>query len=200
MRPDAFGPDGQLPLDVSVKLHRDLARIDPAPFQYIQCYALPTTLTPEGKGSLGPVPGSYHMLTGRLPVPEATEAQVRDKAARLLANVQPDPSRAASRLLQHGGGRFEATVRFVCTDVWPTLYSALVVRSDDPLAIWALPKEVAVEELAGLDGVLGKTIRAFHQRVLNYYTGSRALDDGLAVIETGSAFLQLVQRWFAKSR
>lgn len=196
----AFGPDGQMPLSVSLDLHRDLSMIDPAPFQYIQCYALPTTLTAAGKGSLGPIPGTYHMVAGRLPIPEATEVQVRVQAARLLAEARPDPGRAASKLLQHGGGRFEATVRFVCTDVWPTLYSVLVMRSDNPLAVWALPKEAAVKDLAEIEPVLGGAVRAFYKSVLRYYTVTHALEDGLNVIETAGAFLHLVQERFAKNR
>ncbi len=102
--------------------------------------------------------------------------------------------------MQHGGGRFEATVRFICTDVWPTLYSVLVNRSDDPLAVWALPKDTAVEELVRTDRVLGDAAQDFYRSILRYYTVSHALEDGLNVIKMGHAFLLLVQKRFAKSR
>lgn len=126
--------------------------------------------------------------------------QVRERAEQLLAEVRPDPGRAASKLLQHGGGRFEATVRFICTDVWPTLYSVLVIRSDDPLAVWVLPKDTAVEELVRTDRVLGEAAQDFYGSVLRYYTVSHAPEDGLNVIKMGRAFLVLVQEQFAKSR
>lgn len=193
----AFAPDGQLPLEMSMAIHRDLARINPAPFQYIQCYALSEDPLTVGKDWLGPIPGSYHMLVGHLPVPEATEVQVRERATRLLATVQPDPNRAASKLLQHGGGRFENSVRFLCSDVWAALYSVLVVVGNEPLMTWALPKDVAVEELLKTEYALGRAVQDFHGCILRYYTGSQTLEDGLEAIKTGTAFLRQVQERFA---
>jgi hypothetical protein len=37
----AFQANGDLRFDLSLAIQRDLSRIDPAPFQYIQCYAQP---------------------------------------------------------------------------------------------------------------------------------------------------------------
>lgn len=78
---DAFNKDGCLPLSLSVDIHRGLASIDPSPFQYIQCYALPAELTSLGKeGSVNPFPNTYHMLAGKLPIPEATEEDTLTRA------------------------------------------------------------------------------------------------------------------------
>ncbi|MBI4300529.1 MAG: hypothetical protein HY677_05275, partial [Chloroflexi bacterium] len=64
----AFSEDGQLPFELLLALHADLARIDPAPFQYIQCYPFGSRLR---DGWVGPIPGAYRLLAGRLPFPEA---------------------------------------------------------------------------------------------------------------------------------
>src|SRR4051812_40016926 len=40
----AFGEGGQLPIALGLAIHRHLSQIDPAPFQYIQCYALTARL------------------------------------------------------------------------------------------------------------------------------------------------------------
>lgn len=102
----AFTPTGGLPLELGVAIHRELAAIDPAPFQYLQCYALPPRLRAGGQsGSLGPIPGAYHLVRGRLPVPEATPAQLRERARQTLARLGPDPGGIANNLLEHGGGQ-----------------------------------------------------------------------------------------------
>ena len=49
----ALTPEGHLPLERSIALHRDLAHIDPAPALYIQCYAFGSTLR---EGWTGPDP------------------------------------------------------------------------------------------------------------------------------------------------
>src|SRR5438093_213282 len=43
----AFTADGQLPLELCLSIHRDLATVDPAPFRYLQCVALSSTLPPD---------------------------------------------------------------------------------------------------------------------------------------------------------
>jgi hypothetical protein len=58
----AFTAQGQLPLEFCLSIQQELAQIDPAPFQYIQCYALPPRLPAH---HIGPVPGAYQMLIGR---------------------------------------------------------------------------------------------------------------------------------------
>jgi len=80
----AFTAQGHLPLKVCLSIQRDLARIDPAPFRYIQCLALSSTLP---KDHVGPIPGAYRMVAGRLPVAEATAQQLRDSARKALTEL-----------------------------------------------------------------------------------------------------------------
>jgi hypothetical protein len=164
----AFDATGHLPLRGSLALHRALAQIDPTPFQYIQCYTLPTPLPlDEAQEQFCPIPGAYHLLAGTLPVPEATTQQVRERGRRFLESLHPDAFAVTSRLLQHGGGHLERTVRALCTDVWPTLYHVVAWQASNPLEVWALPKEVVIVRLTATEE-LGQAIRGFYQSVTTY--------------------------------
>jgi hypothetical protein len=191
LRDGAFQSNDDLCFDLSIAIQRDLSKIDPAPFQYIQCYAQPprlTTATNTG-GDIGPFPGTYHMLLGELPVPEPSADQVRERARHLLATVQPIPAHLANGLIEHGGGRLERHVRLLCTEVWPTLFNVLTLRAENPVQVWKLSKVAAIE-LLPVDESPGKEIRAFHRSVLDYYLHERSVENALAIFERGVAFLQ----------
>jgi hypothetical protein len=194
----ACAPNGDLRFDLSLAIQRDLITIDPAPFQYIQCYAQPPRLTAPtgGGGDIGPFPGTYRMLLGELPVPEPTADQVRARAQQLLATLQPISAHLANGLLDHGGGRLARHVRLLCTEVWPTLFNVLTLRAEDPLAVWALPKDAAIAQLPA-DELLGQTIRRFYQSVRAYYLGKPSAENALTVIEAGVSFLQAAKAWHA---
>jgi hypothetical protein len=59
----AFTADGQLPLDLCLAIHRNLATVDPAPFRYLRCVALSSTWPPD---YVGPIPSAYHVIAGTL--------------------------------------------------------------------------------------------------------------------------------------
>lgn len=199
LQDSAFGEDGSLPLELVLAIHRDLSKIDPVPFQYLQCYALPPHLTAVGQigGDIGPIPGTYRMLLGSLPVPEPTPEQVRERAEESLATLQPVPSHLSNGLLDHGGGRLERHVRLLCTEVWPTLFNVLTCRAENPLEVWALPKDAAIARLPE-EELLGKEIRQFHQNVRAYYLGKQSVDGAFAVVETGVGFLQAAKEWYRR--
>ncbi len=185
--------DGSLPLSLALAIHRDLAKIDPAPFQYIQCYKLSGKYTSEErKVWIGPIPGAYHILTGHLPVPEATEQQVLQRALHTLEHVHTIPGRVSGNLLEHGGGKLPRAIRFLCTDVWPVLYSILTCRADHPFEPWRLPKDAAIARLPENEPG-GKEIRQFYKSLRAYYAGEHEVDAALAVIEQGVRFLRAVQ-------
>ena len=118
-----------MPLSVSLAIQRDLASIEVAPFQYLQAYPLTSHPLPEW---IGPIPGAYTLLLGVFPVPEATNAQLKEAARRVLDWVVALPARLSHRLLEHGGGRLERQVRLISTDIWPTLYHTLTIHHPDP--------------------------------------------------------------------
>jgi hypothetical protein len=195
--PSAFasadGDDNILPLDLGLRIHRDLARLDPAPFRYIDG-GVEIAVIPDGH--IGPIPGTYHVLAGRLPVPEATNAEVKAQARRSLAAVQPQPPFLAAALLQHGRGRGELapTVRAFCQLVWPAVYQAACLQEEDALAVWRLPK-TAVAELLPAAQPIGRHARAFEAARRRYYPAESVLDDALALIAAGVAFLEAVAVW-----
>lgn len=187
----AFTATRQLPLSLCLDIHRDLANIDPAPFRYIQCNALPHML-PEGY--VGPIPGAYTIVAGSLPIPEATSPQLRQSAHTALAKFNPLPAYITRGLLEHGGGRLQLNVRWLCTDVWPTLYNILSLQQADPIHVWGLPKDQAIQ-LLPQNTAIGQTIRDFYQAVLAYYPAEAPIEQALKVIESGLAFLREAASW-----
>jgi len=188
LRDEAF-EDGRLRLDAGLAIQRDLSTLDVAPFQYIQGYARPAQLDSSPAGSVGPIPGTYHMLFGELPVPKATLDQALRRAREVL---DADRSYLGNDLLHHGGGRLERTTRYVCTDVWPVLFSLLLLRELD-LGVWRLTKEKAIARLpAAVKAAAGEFLR----RVLAYYTGPHDVSEALMVIEQGAETICLARNAF----
>ena len=190
----AFNVQGSLPFELCLSIHRELSKIDPAPFRYIQCYAWSDNLREE---HVGPIPGAYHLVAGKLPVVEATDQQLRASAKKALAEFDPEPVSTLHGLLSHGGGRLETRVRWLCTDVWPKLYQVLTLQYDDAPRIWGLPKQQAIA-LLPQDTPLGKAIRAFYQAVQIYYPAEASVEQALAVIERGVDFLKAAKAWWSE--
>lgn len=187
----AWEPAG-LPFETCLAIQRDLAQIDPAPFRYLQCYALSTVLP---AGYTGPIPGAYLLLAGRVPVAEATRDLLQQSARTRIATLNPLPSYVDRSLLEHGKGRLAWNIRWLCTDVWPTIYQVLVLQGHDPYSIWNLPKPQAMT-LFPPNTALGQTLRAFYQAVQAYYPSEESVEKGLAVITAGVTFLQAVKAWW----
>ncbi len=178
--------EGHLPLEQTVAIHRDLARIDLTPFRYIQCYAFSTRMP---SGWLGPVPGAYHVIAGRLPIPEASADELFEGARSSLENLHVLSPYLWDNLLEHGGGRLARLARLICTDVWPALFQLLIVRGMDPIAAWCLTKQQALDALPA-SGEAGAAIRAFYDALLSYYPAEDSVDDALNVLIRGVAFLR----------
>ena len=192
--PAAIAPDGALPLDLLLAIHRDLANIDCAPFRYIQCYALPCATPP---GQVPPIPGAYTLISGVLPVPEATSEELIASARASLAQIEPVSHSLASELLSCGGRRLQHKTRLLCTEVWPTLYHIAALQQDDPIAIWNLRKADVIALLPD-DTPAGSAIRAFHDAMSDYYPAEATVEGRLAVIASGIAFLAAAKAWWAE--
>lgn len=192
----AFNGSGDLPLELCVTLQRDLARIDPTPFQYIQGYALPPQ---PRKGITGPIPGAYHVVTGRLPVPEATEEELQAAARHALQTLDVSNVFRAQELLQHGRWKIPQRVRWLCTDVWPILYHMLTIQRRQGIEVWQLPKQEAMK-LLPQESTSAQMIQAFYQAICSYYPAEASIEEALKAIEHGVAFLQSVKWWWENSR
>lgn len=188
---EAFTAEGELPFALTVAIHRELARIDLAPFSYIQAYARPCHPLPEtDRHAVGPIPGAYTLLIGRLPVPETTTDDLRRSARAALARLGPIPDvLRGDRLLESGHHRLEERVRKSCIEAWSTLYHLLTLREPDPIATWCLPKPGVLERLPE-DSAPGQAIRAFYAAVRAYYPAERDVDHALDVLMRASEFLR----------
>jgi hypothetical protein len=184
--PGAFTENDQLPLTLCISIQRDLARISPVPFRYIQCYAHSNALP---AGLVGPIPGAYSVLAGRLPVPEASAEQLLSSASTALTALAPVDPTLPSALLDSGEGRLQRQTRYTCTKVWPVLYQLLTLQQQDPISVWNLPKSSAVSLLSEVTPP-GKSIRAFDAAVRAYYPAEATADGALEVIRRGVNFLR----------
>jgi len=84
--------------------------------------------THHPEGHTGPIPGAYPILAGRLPVAEATRNQLQESARKRIATLNPLPKYIVDSLLESGKGRLSWNIRWLCTDVWPTVYQALILQ------------------------------------------------------------------------
>lgn len=192
LEPEAFCDNGDLPLDLAMALHRDLSKIDPTPFQYIQGYAFSSQ---KKTGMTGLIPGAYHIITGTLPVPEATEEELQVAARQTLEKLNISDIFHPQELLQHGDWKLAQRVRWICTDVWPMLYHVLTIQQGKGIAMWQLPKHEAMK-LLPQESALAQTLQTFYQAICAYYPTETSVDDALKAIQGGLVFLQSVKAWW----
>ncbi len=69
------------------------------------------------------------------------------------------------------------------------LYHVLTLQHPDPIHIWGLPKEQAIDLLPP-DTTTGQAIRAFYRVLVAYYTGGQAVEQAMDVFESATAFLR----------
>ena len=186
----AYDAWGQLPVDLCLAIHQELSALDPHPFRYLQCEALSPS---RNYGGL--IPNAYQIVCGTAICPDATDADVhrraRDDLQRLVQWRFP-----VNGLLDHGDGRLQRQIRWLCTQVWPTLYAVLTMEFMRGTDIWAQTKTEAIQLLPAASP-LGQAIRSFYQSVSHYYPQEDSLDAALSVISTGITFLELVKTWWS---
>ncbi len=186
---------GTLPLDLGVQIHLDLTRIDLGQFAYIQTHVISQG---HPKPFVGPVPGAYQLVAGRLPVSEATSEELYRNAVRCLDELDPDLPFVTDGLLGHG--RINRTVRLLCNYVWPTLFNLLVLTGIEGIKVWNLTKEGAIAVVEGACGEVAADISQFYQAVLRYYPLQSSASDAVAVIRHGCLFLASAKEWWGRSK
>ena len=194
LRESAYTARGDIPLELGFAIRRELEGIDLRPFRYVQCYVRTVQYKPD---LVGPIPGAYHLVAGRLPVPEATADALRRSARRALDELDATSWFIMGKLFGPGGVRLERNLRLLCTKVWPVLYQVLTLQNpdSDPIRLWCLAKEEAIERLPH-DTSLYHNVRAFYRSVWIYYPEEDSLEDALSLIRTGIAFLQSAADWW----
>jgi hypothetical protein len=173
-------------------IHRDLARIDPAPFRYLQVYAH----AQGAKHGVGFIPGTYQVVHGSPDVTLATADELADSARMALLALDPDAirDRLSNALLDHGEGRLSRQVRFMCTDVWPTMYQVATMSMGDGLAAWRLTKPEVVAALA-TEPVVGSPLQRWWNVITSHYAAGEPVDSALEALGAGVAFLEAATVW-----
>lgn len=197
--PGVLDRHGALPLERAIALHRDLARIDPWPFRYLQAKAFARGEAP-GPGF---IPGAYCVVAGDPDVPVATAgALVADAHHRLAAlDAEAVVARVSRSLLQHGEERLFRELRQLTTEVWPVLYHLLTLQPDaDPLTVWRLSKPEAID-LTDARSDVGRQIRGFYTNIRRHYAAPpERASTALLALATGTAFLRAAAAWYAGQR
>jgi hypothetical protein len=150
------------------------------------------------EGFVGPIPGAYYLVAGKLPVAEAAAQQLRSSARRALTELDPAPTFVMGELLGPGRVRLARNIRLLCTKVWPVLYQVLTCQQNDAIAVSCLPKEEAIAQLPPNSALHGAAL-GFYQAVKAYYPAENSLDGAFSIIEFGVAFLKAAKSWWDDS-
>ena len=197
VREDVLTQHGELPLGLAVDLHRDLARIDPAPYRYLQGHVQPAGTT----HGLTFVPGTFHVITGAADLPVATGADLLAAAHRALAMFDAGAASAgiSNALLDHGEGRLDGQVRWTCTDVWPPMYHVACVHLGDGLAAWQRTKHEVLDVLHD-EPIVVEPLARWFEAVTAHYANGETRESALAALSAGAAFHDAVARWIDERR
>lgn len=192
LEPEAFDTQRRLPIRTVLALHQDLLRIAPQPFQYLQCEAISGQSPP---GYVGPIPNTYELVAGHLPVSEATAEDLIRSARYGLESLDPVPQFVSHGLLDCGDNRLPRLVRLLCTRVWPVLFQVLTLQHENPVALWGLNKTDAIDLLPAHTKT-GAAIREFYTSLLAYYPDETSNEEAIKIIRIGIDFLVAAKRWW----
>ncbi len=186
----AFDKNGLLPLELSMDIHKDLAKIEIYPFGYIQCEALstklPTNYTP-------PVPGAYHIVAGKLPIKEATNQQLKEAAKNSLDHLEVTP-RYLANLLEHGEEQRNRLVRLLSTQVSPIIYHVLTIEKENAIEAWQLPKNEAIKLLPTKE--MRSYAEQFYESAKRFYPEKKSIEDALGMVQNGVSFFRSAKHWY----
>ena len=195
VRQERLTAHGALPLNIALDLHRDLARIDPTPFRYLQGRVYPAGTMP-GPGF---IPGTFHIVAGATDIPTATGEDLLVAAHHALASLDSGAARASisNAMLDHGEGRLNRQMRWTSTDVWPLMYHVACVHLGDGLAAWQRTKHEVLAVLAD-DPILGDPLAGWFDAVGAHYANEETVESALTGLSAAAAFYDAVARWYGK--
>lgn len=166
-------------------IHKELAKIEVAPFRYIQCDILGKSL-PENYA--GFVSGTYQVIYGENFIPDISSDQLREHSIQSIRSIDAFPKFAYESLLDHGGNRLSQNVRLMITKIWPTLKNCLIIEGNDPIRVWGLSK---VDAIYGLrDTNLKSMFKRFHSSVSDYYPDEIEVGCALNILRLGMEILE----------
>ncbi len=197
---DCFDGDGVIRDELAFATQ---ARIGPLPwseygFGYPQAFFLDARRLPAWREGMGPIPGTYRVLRGRLPetlgTPDA--AFLRESAARYLKDLPRLIASDVSNFADSGDEQLPRRVRLLGTTVTPTLFHLLSLDAADAVEVWSLTKQEALERVEqrfpAAEGP--RAARRFYGNVVQLYGGRFDPDLGRETFRLGVRFL----RWAAE--
>lgn len=197
VRPERLTPHGELALDIALDLHRDLARIDPVPFRYLQGHVCPAGTAP----GLTFIPGTFHVVAGAPEIPTATGEDLLAAAHHALGGLDPGAvsARISTALLDHGECRLNRLMRGTSTNVWPLMYHVACVQLDDGLAAWQRTKHEVLAVLVD-DPIVGDPLARWFEAVSAHYADGETVESALSGLSAAAAFHDAVARWYGERR
>jgi hypothetical protein len=191
--PELLTSGGELPLDLTLALHHDLAKIDPLPFRYLQGHVYPDGV----RAGSGFIPGTFQVVLGSPEVQLASGEELLKAAESALGTFDASAirDRLSNALLDHGEQRLSRQVRILSTnDVWPTMYHIASIHEGDGVKAWQCTKPEIVSIL-GNDQFIGPPLAAWMKAITHHYSTGESVTSALNAIEAGCAFLDAVARW-----
>lgn len=193
LRPGALTPHSELPIDVAIRMHRDLSQINPTPFRYIQGVVLPC----DKQGPIRFIPETYCVVLGDPVVPTATTDELMHAAWTALRAFEPErlSAQISNALLDQGEGRLSNQVRSLCTKVWPVMYHVACIHHGCALDVWQRTK-FDVAELLSDEPAVGSSLNRWMDAVMRHYGSEESSTTALDAIHAGVSFLGAASRWF----
>lgn len=194
LTPDCFDGNGALPDETVFAVQE---RIGPLPwqeagFRYPQAYFYDARRLPAWW--TGPPPGAHRVLWGALPPearpsPEGVRRSARDWLARGLHEAVAADLHG---FIDADDASIPRRLRLLGTRVTPTMFAVLTLEADDPIALWAQPKDAALEQLrARYPGASGPNAAGrFYEAVRRLYGAAFDPDAGRTAFRDGIAFLR----------
>jgi hypothetical protein len=184
-----FEKDGSLPLKLYLNIHHELSKIETHPFRYIQCKAISNHLP---KDYVGPVPGTYRLVEGVLPIKEANNEQLKKSAELALQSLNDTPDYLSS-LLDHGKDRLTHLIRLLCTKVSSLIYQVLAIQYENAIQVWNMSKSMAIR---CLPQSIASYAELFYHHAKSYYPNETSIYEALEMVKNAVLFMKYTKNWY----
>jgi hypothetical protein len=194
LTPEGFGPGGRLTDETIFAFQERFSSLpwDETGYAYPQVYFLDWRRMPEGW--IGPPPGTYRDLFGRLPEDALpTEEEVRRSSLAHLAAMPRYLAAEIDGFLDDTARSLPRRLRLLGTTLTPTIFALLAYDAANPFAVWAQSKFEALRQLEERypDAEGPAHARRFYEQVASIY-GAPEFDVVAAreAFRTGVRFLR----------
>ena len=182
---------GAPPFDLGIALQREMLRADIQPFASVCSFFEPAT----ADAWRPPVPGSYLVLSGTLPGPDATAEILGERAVLLRQSIGIEIESLRRSLANFDTADTLGRTRVLVSNIF-AVFPALISQADgDVLAAMSLTLPAQVERLATIAPEL--RVKPFLLAIARAGSQSNAANH-LHVIEQALPLLDDIRLWIAK--